>query len=390
VLLGLACFRCHGGQSPADREEAPALVGPESVVVLRMETVESGPLIVGSLHAERQAVVRAELGGSVLEVLVQVGEPVRSGQELAKIEDYAVRDAYRSASAGVTAARQDVSVARRQVERAEELVRAGAIAERDLELARNNLSAARARLAQAQAQRATAREHLDAATVRAPFDGTISARAVNAGDVVSPGSDLFTVIDPSSMQLEASVPTAALEVLKVGTPVDFEVRGYQGRRFRGQIERIAPEADPATRQIGILVAIPNEAGELVAGLFAEGRVAVEQHQGLVVPLAAINRQTEPPTVLVVRDGRVARRSVQLGEIDEVGERAEIIAPDLKEGDLLLTGSGLQLPPGTRVKLAQAPDGGVPASEDGSMSPGIGGSGAPGGDGMPDASMPGGL
>ena len=82
---------------------------------------------------------------------------------------------------------------------------------------------------------------------------------------------MFRIIDPSSMRLEASVPSEDLSILRVGANVDFTVRGYD-RSFTGRIERIAPQADPTTRQVPIYVAIPNPGGRLVAGLFAEGRV----------------------------------------------------------------------------------------------------------------------
>ena len=123
--------------------------------------------------------------------------------------------------------------------------------------------------------------------IRAPLTGVVSSREVNRGDVVSPGTALFTVIDPSSMRLEASVPSDDLSALRVGAKVEFTVRGYD-QTFPGTIERIAPQADAATRQVPIYVAIPNVGGRLVAGLYAEGRVVSQSASGLVVPLAAIN------------------------------------------------------------------------------------------------------
>ena len=95
--------------------------------------------------------------------------------------------------------------------------------------------------------------------MRAPFDGIVSERAVSAGDVVQPGSPLFTVVDPSSMRLEAAVPADALTAVAVGTPVEFTVSGLPGRTFRGRVERVNPVADPATRQVRVYVGIPNAA-----------------------------------------------------------------------------------------------------------------------------------
>ena len=110
---------------------------------------------------------------------------------------------------------------------------------------------------------AAAGKQLANLTIRSPLDGVVAKRLANAGDVVAPGTELYHVIDPRSMQLEAAVPSEALSVIKAGLPVQFEVRGYPGQPFTGRIERISPAADPVTRQVSIFVTIPNVGGRLV-------------------------------------------------------------------------------------------------------------------------------
>jgi multidrug efflux pump subunit AcrA (membrane-fusion protein) len=78
------------------------------------------------------------------------------------------------------------------------------------------------------------------------------------------GAPLFTVVDPRSMRLEGSVPAADLGALRIGAPVRFTVSGYPGRTFDGTIQRINPAADPVTRQVPVVVSIPNDGGVLVA------------------------------------------------------------------------------------------------------------------------------
>src|ERR687892_2589586 len=142
------------------------------------------------------------------------------------------------------------------MERTETLVNAGALAARDLDVARSNVTSAEAQVADAKSRLASAERQLGDTVLRAPIDGIVSRRAVNAGDVVSVGTELFTIIDPSSMRLEASVPSDDLSRLRIGSAVEFTVRGYD-QPFQGRLERIAPRADPATRQVPIYVAIPN-------------------------------------------------------------------------------------------------------------------------------------
>jgi multidrug efflux pump subunit AcrA (membrane-fusion protein) len=101
--------------------------------------------------------------------------------------------------------------------------------------------------------------------------GDLLAVGVSAGDVVSPGGALFTVVNPASMRLEASVPASQLTSIRVGLPVEFSVTGYPNRLFGGRITRVSPTADPTTRQVRIVATIPNAGNTLVGGLFAEGR-----------------------------------------------------------------------------------------------------------------------
>ena len=213
------------------------------------------------------------------------------------------------------------------------------------------MTAAEAQLAEARARLVTASKQLGDAVVRAPLDGIVADRAVNTGDVVTPGTALFTIIDPSSMQLEASVPSEELALLRVGAPVQFTVRGYR-EPFEGRIERISPQADPTTRQVPIFVSIPNTGGRLVAGLFAEGRVVSSTAEGLVVPSAAVNETQASPWVLRLTDGKTEKIEVKVGLRDERTERVQLVA-GVNEGDILLRGAAQGITPGTPVSLSAA-------------------------------------
>jgi RND family efflux transporter MFP subunit len=281
---------------------------------------------------------------------VEEGQPVRRGALLGRIETRTLDDARQSAQSAVRSAENQLSVARREVERTETLVKAGALAARDLDVARNNETAAEAQLADAKSRLASAERQLGDTVLRAPIDGIVSKRSANTGDVVSVGAELFTIIDPSSMRLEASVPSEDLSRLRVGETVEFTVRGYD-QRFQGRIERIAPQADPVTRQVPIFVAIPNAGGRLVAGLFAEGRVVSQSADGLVVPANAVNTSETSPWALRVADGKTEKVQVSLGLRDARTERVQVTS-GLNEGDTLLRGAAQGITPGTPVQVSQ--------------------------------------
>jgi len=348
TLLTASC-RAEAEKSAAPEPEA-VQVGSENVVPVTTGMVVVGPIISGELKAEREATVRAEVGGSMVEVAVLEAQAVQKGALLGRIETRTLEDAKQSASSAVRSAENQLSVARREAERTEKLVNAGALASRDLDVVQNTVSAAEAQVADAKARLASADRALGDTVIRAPFQGIVSKRAVNAGDVVSNGTELFTIIDPSSMRLEASVPSDDLKALRVGASVEFTVRGYD-TAFQGRIERIAPQADATTRQVPIYVAIPNVGGRLVAGLFAEGRVVSQSASGIVVPSNAVNI-TDPamPWVLRVTNGKTERVNVKLGLRDPRTELVTVAA-GLTEGDVLLRGASQGITPGTSVKVS---------------------------------------
>lgn len=323
----------------------PAIIGPENLAVAAETTLTAGPTLSGSLEPELAATVRAELGGAVTAVLVDDGQPVKRGQVLVRIDDTAVRDAYVGARAALRSAEAVAQLARRNAERAQRLNAAGAVAERDVEDAQTAATNAEGQVADAQARLASAEKQLAKTTLRAPFDGVVSEVTVSQGDIVQSGNALLGVLGPSSMRLEASVPVEQLSAITPGTAVHFSVSGYPGREFSGKILRVSPAVDAATRQVRVIVSLPNAERTLVAGLFAEGHVATERRQGIVVPRSAIDSRGIRPVAVRLKGGRVERVEVELGLQDRVSERVEVTS-GVAAGDTLLLGGAAGLPPGT--------------------------------------------
>lgn len=354
LVVGVLAVGCGGGQpastpAPAAAPAPPVAVqvGQENVVVTTRARLLVGPIVSGQLKAVNEATVRAQQGGSILEVTREEGQTVSRGQMLGRIEARTLIEQRLSAESAVRLAENQLASARRESDRTAQLVSAGAIATRDLDLSRTAAANAEATLADAQARLAAVDRQLGEAVITAPLSGIVADRAVNRGDVVTVGMPLFTIVDLSSLRLEAAVPSEELGSLKVGVPVEFTVRGYS-EPLSGRIERIAPQADPATRQVTIFVAIPNVGGRLVSGLFAEGRVVSASSTGLVVPLNAVNTSGSTPFVLRAAGGKVEKVDVTLGLRDVRTERVEVTA-GLTEGDVLFRGAAQGITPGTPVQ-----------------------------------------
>ena len=351
---------CNKGNASASTNGAgPATtLGREAIAVVRTDTIESGPVVQGTLVPEREARLRAQIGGSVLKIFVEQGERVSAGTLLAQIDDRTFRDAWLAAKAQQTSAQMSADVAGRELARAQRLLKEGAIAERDVENATRADLAARAMLDDAKSRYANAEEGASRTRITAPFAGVVSERQVSAGDVVSPGGPMFTVIDPSSMRLEAAVPAEQLGQVRLGAAVKFVVNGYGGRQFVGRVNRINPTADPVTRQVRIYASIPNAARAggtpLVGGLFAEGRVASSSRLGLLVPANAVDQRGITPQVVRLRNGVVERVAIELGLHDKVAETFEVKA-GLSVGDTLLVGAAQGISAGTTVRIHEPTD-----------------------------------
>ena len=329
--------------------DAPIEISPANITQLVQEEIRSGPVISGTLMPRREATIRAEVGGSVLQTYADKGQAVGSGSMLARIDESAVRDSYLSAKSMVTSAQTSAQLARRNLERAQKLAEAGAISDRDVEQARVNASNAESQLADAGARYAAASKQLSKTQVRAPFGGIVADRAVNGGDVVAPGALLFTMVDPSAgMKLEAAVAADQLAGLRIGAPVQFRVHGYPGRVFTGRVERVNPSADPTTGQIAVYVSIPNTGG-LVSGLYAEGRVGSQAKLALTAPLNAITMNGDTSFLMRVKAGRTEKVAVQLGVRDEEMERVEVIGP-IAAGDTILVGAAVSISPSAAVRV----------------------------------------
>jgi RND family efflux transporter MFP subunit len=352
AALSLATTAC-GSEPDADAAAAPetvvVTVGPEAMAIASQSVLSTGPLLSGTLVAERTAQIRAEVPGSVIEVHHDPGARVAAGTSLAKIDDRAINDLFLSARSGFTAAQTAADMAARELTRSTTLHAAGAISERDLENARRADLGARSMLDDARARLSAAQKQLDATNVLAPYAGIVADRFVNPGDVVAPGSPLFTVVDPATMRLEAAVPANQLGAVRIGAPVRFGVTGYPGRTFEGRISSINPSADPQTRQVRLFVRIPNAGAQLVAGLFAEGRVASESRETLTVPELAVDVRGLSPTVMRLKNGVTERVEVTIGDRDNATERVEITA-GLTAGDTVLVGAALGISPGTKLRV----------------------------------------
>jgi RND family efflux transporter MFP subunit len=353
LIVPLLALQACGKAAPSDASaDTAVLVVSQNIAVVDSELVESGPTLSGTLDAERAAQIRAQLGGAVLALYVEKGARVEAGALLVLIDTLVPAEQVRSARSQLRSAQAGADVAKKNWERADALHTAGAIADRELEAAHSQSLAADANVADASSRLASAANQRANAVVRAPFAGTVSERPVNTGDIVQPGSALLTLVDPSMLILEASVPAENLATIKLGTKVEFAVTGVTDGRLTGRIARVNPSVDAVTRQAKLYIQVPNPGRSLATGLFAEGRVAVTSSRQLAIPISAIDAREATPSVKRVRGGKVELVKVTLGTRDDLSEHVAVSA-GLARGDTVLIGGLLDTPVGSPVRVTRA-------------------------------------
>lgn len=358
AALTLALAACGGGAEPAEARPDSAQTGPEVVLapsdVAAAATTEltGGVALTGSLEPYRLVEVKAQVPGVVQGLAVDRGSAVRQGQVLARIQAEGIQSQAGGAAAQVAAAQATLAQAERQLESARTLYQAGAMSEISFRAAETQVAAARAQLAAARAGATGASEQAARTRVVSPLTGRVSNRHVQSGEVVNVGAPIVTVVDSRFLELKGQVPVEDAAAVRVGQPVEFSLNSAPGRVLRGEVSRVDPMADPATRQVGVTLRLANADGSLIGGLFAAGRVLTGQSRTAVtVPLGALRTAGSETFVWVVKDGRAEQRVVATGERDPA-RGLVAITTGLAEGEQVVVVPG-EIQAGARV-VVRAP------------------------------------
>ncbi|MGH7470037.1 MAG: efflux RND transporter periplasmic adaptor subunit [Longimicrobiales bacterium] len=325
-----------GRGGPGGRGNVVTLAATDVSPVRRGEVEDAVP-ITGNLQPVERVEVRARLEGELESVLVREGDRVKPGQVLARFEASQQQSAHRSAEAEVASAQTDVSTAQWNLDQTRELFKEGAVPERDVKSGEQQVASARARLAAAESRSRTSSQALNDTRVVAPAAAVIERRGAAHGEHVNRGASLFTLVRTEALELTGAVPARLANRVQSGQKVRFMA---DGREFAGQVARVSPTIDQASRSVSVYIQVPNADGGLKGGTFASGRIVGRIAENvLIVPTNAVRQEMGTGTPYVYRiDGEaIERRPIQLGIIDESGGIAEV-TDGLEEGDRIVTGT----------------------------------------------------
>jgi membrane fusion protein, multidrug efflux system len=350
-ITGLGGCGEGAGSTPEEAVAAPLLLSPEDLVTVSESSLASGPLITGSVEAERRADLRAEMPAVVLAVLKENGDPVRSGDLLVRLDPTAIRDALTSAEASARAADLAYQQAERQYQRILKLREDNMVSAQQLEDVEIQRNSAQSEAEAARTRVVVARQQLERTEVRAPFDGLVSNRKVSAGDTASVGKELMQVMDPGSMRFEGRVSADSIGEVAAGQSVHFRVQGFDAADFAGTVVRVNPAANETTRQVEVLVSF-DDSGQMpgVAGLYAEGRIESQSAARLTVGAPSIQRDGDAVFAWRFKNGILEQVALDLGAYDARTGRY-VVDSGLAEGDTVLRYPGSTLKDGQAAQLA---------------------------------------
>ncbi|NBX40363.1 MAG: efflux RND transporter periplasmic adaptor subunit [Gammaproteobacteria bacterium] len=345
VVVGL--LRTRLASTPVSGPSLPPLVTASPVKVAEIADLVN---ITGTLGAREEAAISSEgESGRIAAVLVEIGDRVRAGQVLARLDTATIAPAVGSLQAQLEEARANSAVAESDYRRAQAVAAIGALSQQDIDKRRASAVAAEARVKVVAAQLNEATARLRRTEIRAPFDGLVLTRAAEVGQLSSPGAaPLFRIGRAGAIEMRGNVAEADLPRLRVGQLAVVTVTGV-AREFRGSVRLIGAVIDGQTRLGSVRVALTPDP-DLRPGAFARGRVEVGKGRRSMVPQTAILSDLDGNYVYVVDpQGVVQRRNVNVAQSRPEGV---VIASGLADGERVVSTAGAYLRPGEKVRLAK--------------------------------------
>ena len=360
VLTAGALSSGCGSGTPA-AAATPATPEPTVVATSAVDTrpIERHLRVTGSLVADEQAEVSAELAGRVTATPVERGSRVAAGALLVRISasESSAQLQEAEANAGQIEARLGLSpgqsfdprrvpevlnaqasldLAEAEFGRIQSLLDQNVVSKSEWEQRRTQVEAARQQhkvavngaeqsyrmLQAARARVALANKSMSDTSVRAPFAGLVAERVVSVGDYVTKGARVATVVSIEQLRVELTVPEQAIAQVKVGQPVRLTVDAYPGEEFSATVRFVSPSVRVDQRALTVEAIAPNKDGRLKPGLFATALIQQgSPAPALTVPGTAIETVSGTSRVYVVKDGKAEERIVTLGE--KVADRIEV-------------------------------------------------------------------
>jgi RND family efflux transporter MFP subunit len=305
-------------------------------VEVRTRPVENKPVaaveeVVGTVRAKLRATLEAKVSGRITALPAVLGQRVKAGDMVTRLDAPEIRARLEQAAASL-------QQAEREWKRVSNLFNQQASTRAEYDSAEARYEVAKGALAEAKAQ-------MSFVEILAPFDGVVTKKWVDVGDLAAPGKPLVEIEDPTKLQLEADVPEAIAGRIQPGATLAFRT-GQAEPDSTAIISEIAPMTDPVSRTLRVKLDIP-EPGSMRSGQFARLAVPLAETSSLRVPVSAVVQRGQMEIVFAVEKDRARMRLVKTGR--RIAEDWEILS-GVDSGDQVVVEGAGRLADGQPVQL----------------------------------------
>jgi RND family efflux transporter MFP subunit len=333
---------------------APPLdIRPVRTVTVAQRDAAVPVTLTGTMRARDEAPLAFRLSGRMIDRRVNLGDRVRPGQLVARLEPQNEQNALRSARANLAAAQGQLVNARASLQRREPLAARGAVSLAELDQARESFQTAKAQIDSAEAQVKFAQDQLGFTELRADTAGVITAVGAEPGEVVGAGRMVVTLAREGGRDAVFDVPGQLMRSAPRDTPITVSLIDDPGVTASGRVREVAPQADPVTRTFEVRVGLANPPVAMRLGATVAGRITLASEAILDVPATALVTSNQQPTVWVV-DPVTSTVSLRPIDVLRFDPDAVVVAKGLAPGDVVVTAGVQALYPGQKVRLLDSP------------------------------------
>jgi RND family efflux transporter MFP subunit len=338
-------------------ETAQVALTAVSVVSPKQTTPAQEIILPGNVQPYITSPIYSRTNGYLKKWYFDIGAHVKQGQLLAVIETPEVDQQLQQARSNLQTARANLDLASITKTRYQGLLKAHAVSQQDVDNAVGTYNANKAIVEADQAAVDQYTALVSFERIYAPFDGVITARNTDIGDLINSGSnsaaktDLFHIAQPGVLRVYVNVPEEYSQGIKVGMTGTLTLAEFPGRQFKGKVVRTADAINVTTRTLLIEIDVDNPSGTLLTGSYAEVHLAVPtQNSTYLIPVDSLLFRTEGLRVGVVTDGKVVLTTVIPGH--DFGNQIEIVS-GLKPDDQIIINPPDSILQGQQVQIVQA-------------------------------------
>ena len=338
-------------------ETAQTAVTAVSVVSPERTTPAQEIILPGNVQPFITSPIYSRTNGYLQKWYVDIGAQVKQGELLAVIETPEVDQQVEQSLSNLNTAKANLALAEITKNRYEELLKAHAVSQQDVDNAVGTYNANKAIVEASQANVKQLQALQSFEKIYAPFEGVVTARNTDIGDLINSGSsggvktDLFHIAQPGKLRVYVNVPEEYSQGIKTGMTAELALAEFPGRRFQGKMVRTADAINMTTRTLLIEIDVDNPTGTLLTGSYAEVHLKVPtQASTYLLPVNALIFRSEGLQVGIVKDGKVALTTVTPGH--DFGNKIEVVS-GLKANDQVIINPPDSIVSGQVVQIVQA-------------------------------------